>query len=403
VRRAAVSVSVAAFVACSPSAQPTGVTSEAVTNAASDDGDPAVVALVESNVVMCSGTLISPHVVLTAAHCGIDDTTFTQYQAYFGSSPASGGTFVSLSAALVHPGFDPSTLADDLALVVLASDVSAAPVPMLPSSGDSIAAGATMRVAGFGSSGDGGGNVKRSGNASVSGITSTTIGLVPGPSLPCEGDSGGPGFFTVGTTEYLAGVTSNGDAACVAQTTDTRVDAYESSFIQPYLASIGEGTAQPGERCLFPEQCAASTCVVAGDDPNIAYCAPPCTTSATCPANTVCTPGDGGSLCLYPLPTPGAIGSSCMQPSDCVGSQCISTGVCSVRCVSGENDCPSGFDCENTSGIDFYCTATPAPAPSKRGGGCSCAVPASGEGAGAWWTLAGLLVANRAQRRRRPP
>lgn len=117
----------------------------------------------------------------------------------------------------------------------------------------------------------------------------------------------------------------------------------------------------------------------------------------------VCTPSDGGLLCLYPLPTPGAIGSPCMQPSDCVGSQCISTGVCSVRCVSGNDDCPGGFDCENTSGIDFYCIATPAPAPSKSKGGCALAVPASGEGTGAWWILAGWLAATRAQRRRPAP
>jgi hypothetical protein len=396
-----------AFVACSPTAQETGVTSQAVTNASGDSGDPAVVALVRSNAVVCSGTLISPHVVLTAAHCGIDETTFPQYQAYFGSSPASGGTFVTLSAALVHPGFDSSTLANDLALVVLASDVSTAPVPVLPSSSDSLAAGATLRVVGFGSSGDGGGNVKRSGTASVAGVASNTIGLVPGPSLPCEGDSGGPGFFTVGSIEYLAGVTSDGDAACASQATDTRADAYEASFIQPYLASIAEGTAQPGARCLYPEQCAASACAVAADDPNLAYCAPACSTSATCPPNTTCAPADGGSLCLYPLPTPGAIGSPCMRPSDCVGGQCISTGVCSERCVSGANDCPGGFDCENTSGIDFYCVATPAPA--RSSGGCSCAVPASGEGSGAWWTFAGLLAcvlvraATRAQRRRPAP
>jgi MYXO-CTERM domain-containing protein len=77
--------------------------------------------------------------------------------------------------------------------------------------------------------------------------------------------------------------------------------------------------------------------------------------------------------------------------------------VCSVRCVSGNDDCPSGFDCENTSGIDFYCIATPAPAPSKSKGGCACAMPPSAEGVGAWWTLAGLLAATRAKRRRPAP
>ncbi len=396
----------AALVACSSSDPELGVTSEPITNGAGDGGDPAVVALVDaSGTVQCSGTLITPHVVLTAAHCSIDGTSFTRYRAYVGSSPASGGTFVALSAAYVHPAFDPSTLANDLALLVLASDVSATPVALLPSSSDSIVAGTKLRVVGFGSDGAGGGNVKRSGTASVSTLGSSTIGLLPDPSLPCEGDSGGPAFFTVsssgGSTEYLAGVTSHGDAACLTQATDTRVDAFDSAFIQPYLSSIAPGTAQPGARCLYPGQCAASECVVAADDPNLAYCSPSCTTSSTCPAGTTCTPGDGGSRCLYPLPTPGAIGSSCKQPADCVGSTCVAQmGVCSVRCVSGGTDCPVGFDCENTSGIDFYCIATPPPPAAKTGGGCSCAIPPRDGGPdGRWMLAAGLAICAFACRR----
>jgi hypothetical protein len=72
---------------------------------------------------------------------------------------------------------------------------------------------------------------------------------------------------------------------------------------------------------------------------------------------------------------PGAPGWSCTKDGDCeAGGTCIrspgsNAQVCSVRCDPARSTCPTGFACQNTSGVDFYCLQTP-PSP---GGSAGCA------------------------------
>jgi hypothetical protein len=370
--------------------------SQAVTAGASDAADPAVVALVDSSgSVLCTGTLVTSLAVLTAAHCGIDASTFPGYRAFFGSAPSTGGTFVPISGAHVHPGFDPETLANDLAILALASDPGFPPVPMLTTG--AALDGATVRVVGFGLAGDAGAGAKRSGTATISAVDTTTMSLAPAPSLPCEGDSGGPELLSVGGVEYLASVTSHGDGACVTSATATRVDAFQASFIQPYLNAIAPGTAHAGARCLYPEQCAAGTCTVAADDADVAYCAPSCVSGSSCPARMSCDASR--SVCVYPAPSPGALGAPCASAEDCSGSECTTLGVCSVRCVVATGDCPAGFECTAVSLVDSFCTAAATPLP-VSGPSCSSAPASPHEAGRAELLIAALLIVGARARRR---
>jgi len=71
--------------------------------------DPAVVALVQGDTVACTGTVIAPRAVLTAGHCA-GDAPWPEV--------VIDGARVAVAGAIVHPGFDPATLARDLATLV---------------------------------------------------------------------------------------------------------------------------------------------------------------------------------------------------------------------------------------------------------------------------------------------
>src|SRR5437764_390246 len=80
-----------------------------------DHGDLAVVGLVWDQEVQCTGTLISPRVVATAAHCVAGREA---PRILFGASLAA-GELRSVDETLVHPGFEPRELRDDVAALRL--------------------------------------------------------------------------------------------------------------------------------------------------------------------------------------------------------------------------------------------------------------------------------------------
>jgi len=387
--------------ACTSQApEPSARSGEAVTNAAADGADLAVVAITDgSGQTACSGTVVGGHLVLTAAHCAIPEILYGAH-AVFGASVGGASASIPIVAARAHPSFDPVTFANDVALVVLASAAPATPVPLETAAP---AVGESVRVVGYGltAADAGGAGTKRQGTATVSAILTTTFDVTPSPSQPCEGDSGGPALATgAGGVEAVVGVTSRGDAACAQDATYSRVDAFLSDFIAPTMAAFADGSAPVGARCLFPEQCAggAAACITAPDDANVTYCTASCAASTDCPAGMQCVSVNGaGSQCRYPAPTPGALGAPCASASDCVDATCTSTGVCAVRCVpTSGTACPSGFECNNIGGIDFFCVASP------RQGGSSCALAPRGDaGAAAWLASAAAVAAILARRRAR--
>jgi hypothetical protein len=346
----------------------------AITGGALDTGDPSVVAIVGARGLDCTGTLVSPYLVLTAGHCMTADIV-QGGSVVIGSSLAAPAASIPIARAVPHPQFDLGSLTNDVGLLVLASAASPAPVALGTSAP---AVGGAMEIVGWGvPSADAGiDGKKRQGTTSVTSVAETTFAVSAAPSQPCSGDSGGPALSSAGGSVSVVGVTSHGDVGCVQGATYTRVDAYLASFIQPTMAAFAKGSAGTGATCVFPEQCAGgpSACVAAADDPSLRYCTTSCQNDAACPKAMRCEPGPGGqSQCRYPLPTPGTYGAACASRSDCVEGQCTTTGVCALPCDPAMPSCPAGYACVNTATIDFYCIATPAtPAPSG-GGGCGLA------------------------------
>jgi secreted trypsin-like serine protease len=190
----------------------------------------------------CSGTLVAPNAVLTAAHCA----------AFLGDTEGQfrvGGAVYKTSRVFVHPSYDPDAVgevtANDIAVLRLATDVVG--VEPSPIYRQAPTIGATLTLVGFGAGGDGANGhdgtygVKRVGTTPIDAVKSTLIEWFftnSSESNTAPGDSGGPAFIRTGGVYYVAGVTSGGyrpDAAFGDQSFDTRVDAY-ASWID-YLAA----------------------------------------------------------------------------------------------------------------------------------------------------------------------
>ena len=335
-------------------------------------------ALIQAGTFYCTGTLVAPRVVVTAGHCLDADPPDL---VFFGSAAASGGPSIPVAGVVTAPGFDGFTLADDLGVVYLGADppASAVPVPWLQTPPAAALAGQSIRIVGFGttSAGDTMPVRKRSGATVIDSADAATFAFHAMPSQTCKGDSGGPAFAQIGGVETLIGVTSQGDASCLASATDTRVDAH-ATFLLGFIAEVAPGAARPGQRCYADVSCATGSCYAPADAPDFSYCSPTCAGAADCTPPLRCE----DRACRYPLPSPGALGAVCAANDDCGSGFCVHDGAawhCSQLCFEDDAEaCPAGFACKaNPDTADTSaCLVEASPS--------GCAVGRTGTGPDSW-------------------
>ncbi len=192
-------------------------------------------------VAHCSGTLIAPDAVLTAAHC-LDPAAIGPQLPSFSLAHDTRDDprpVVAGREAIVHEQFDldappPAGLGQyfDLGVLRLAAPITeVAPVAMMqPTDSPALVAGLALAIVGYGVTENGTEGVKYDAETALVAVGSSELRVsAPGQPQNCRGDSGGPAFAALPGGPRLVGTTSRSverSSQCVSGGIDTRVDVY---------------------------------------------------------------------------------------------------------------------------------------------------------------------------------
>jgi V8-like Glu-specific endopeptidase len=226
----------------------------AITNGTVDgNGHPSTGGLVsptqysDGTWLYCSGTLISPTVFLTAAHCAEDGERVgvTFDPDYEAGDKVYYGTF---QADPLYPGN--SSDSHDIAVVVLDRAVKGITPALLPTADSlsGLSSTQTFTSVGYGAyevTNEPGGHrylyddVRMVATGTLNAINKTWLRISMNASTgnggTCYGDSGGPNFL--GTTNVIAAITITGDAVCRSTNVVYRLDTESArAFLGQYVA-----------------------------------------------------------------------------------------------------------------------------------------------------------------------
>lgn len=227
---------------------------------------------------ICSGTLITPNVFLTAAHCTLfytqdlapeGDVAYVSLDQSipFGSLTSNKTELLPVAHVVSNPNYNPSQGdSGDIGVLILERSVRGVTPATLPACGllDQLVAQNGLKTATFTNAGYGLQNRVVGGGlpffqdlnpiprmfsfSSFNSLNGGYLRLSQNPSTgnggTCFGDSGGPNFLTVNGKQLIVAITITGDSVCRSTNVDYRLDTVSA---QGFLAAVNAafGTSIP--------------------------------------------------------------------------------------------------------------------------------------------------------------
>ncbi len=241
-------------------------TAHAITYGVADEQKhPAVGALLDTDqsgnlYAYCSGTLISPTILLTAAHC---DPVDPEHVGVTFEPNARNAAVVYTGKFHAHPGYSPAQNdPHDIAVIEFAEPVPVIEPAQLPTLGlfDTLKDNGLLKGSHYTAVGYGGQERNFDGQGrpiiayedtrewsvqSFNALNHAWLRLsqnrATGDGGACYGDSGGPNFIGSGASEsnVIAGTTITGDMQCVATNVIYRLDTPSAqTFLRQFVPSV---------------------------------------------------------------------------------------------------------------------------------------------------------------------
>jgi hypothetical protein len=206
----------------------------------------AATAYSDGTWIYCSGTLVSPTVFLTAAHCEEGARVGVSF-----SSAYQAGDKVYMGTWHADPAYNQSQSdPHDIAVVVLDKAVKGIAPAALPKAGSlsKLSGDQQFTSVGYGAyevtNGPGGhdylyNDVRGVATGTLNSINPAWLRISMNPSHgdggTCYGDSGGPNFL--GTSDIVAATTITGDSVCRSTNVDYRLDTPSArTFLAQYMS-----------------------------------------------------------------------------------------------------------------------------------------------------------------------
>jgi hypothetical protein len=391
----------------------TSSTTRPIVNGEVDPNDPAVVMLAfPGQGAYCSGTVVAPHVILTAAHClfAPEDS-----EIWFGPNEDQTTAKISVIHGETHPTYD-------IGMMTIGAPAPVTPIPMLAVGLDGLL-DQPVRIVGYGVTSEDGSDsgTKRQGMTRLHHLENEVMFTGYEGSQTCYGDSGGPNFMTIEGVEHVVGVTSFGTTVCGMPADGAIRTDLPHDWLQAYvdeheefepptvrITSPGDGASVRAGFTVTAEasdnrQVARVELLIddavndvdeirpyelnglptvpfgghrvtvravdgAGNEASVSIevtVAPACAGPGECEGDDQCVDG----LCLHQL------GGGCDMHGECASGVCgvvDGLGICTERCQPDGDSCPSGFQCEPPAlaggsgqcipgGSTGGCTTTPRP------------------------------------------